>query len=177
MDLRFAFLVLEEHPYGREMLRILLKRKFRPGLIIEEVSPVADEERHKFLTRIAGQAVPSTIAQLVRELELDPAKVAAYDEAKIEELLQNPGIVRNRQKIAAAVTNAQAFLEIRRQPGGFDRYLWDFVGGRPIVNRWRTLAEVPAQTPESAAMSPHSIVPSTWFATPAPTVTYLLSMT
>ncbi|MGD2039616.1 MAG: hypothetical protein PVH11_02240, partial [Anaerolineae bacterium] len=81
MDLRFAFLVLEEHPYGREMLRILLKRKFRPGLIIEEVSPVADEERHKFLTRIAGQAVPPTIAQLVAGSGFDHVAVPDHNGA------------------------------------------------------------------------------------------------
>jgi methionyl-tRNA formyltransferase len=81
VDLRFAFLVLEEHPYGREMLRILLERGFRPGLIIEEVSPVADEERHKFLTRIAGQAVPPTIAQLVAGSGIDHVTVPDHNSA------------------------------------------------------------------------------------------------
>ena len=83
----------------------------------------------------------------------DPERIARYTPRKLDALRRDAGIVRNRQKIAAAVTNAQAFLEIRQQPGGFDRYLWDFVGGEPVVNRRRTLAEVPAQTPESAAMS------------------------
>ncbi len=68
MPVRFAFLVLEEHPYGREMLRILLERGFVPGVVIEEVSAVADEERAKFLTRIAGQPVPPRIAELVAGL-------------------------------------------------------------------------------------------------------------
>lgn len=70
MKLRFAFLVLKEHPYGREMLRILLERGHRPRLIIEEDSAVADEERGKFLTRIAGQPVPPTIAELVAGLDI-----------------------------------------------------------------------------------------------------------
>jgi methionyl-tRNA formyltransferase len=70
MKLRFAFLVLKEHPYGREMLRILLERGYRPGLIIEEDSTVADEERGKFLTRIAGQPVPPTISKLVAGLDI-----------------------------------------------------------------------------------------------------------
>jgi methionyl-tRNA formyltransferase len=65
MTLRFVFLVLQEHPYGREMLRILLEREFRPVLVLEEVSPIADEEREKFLTRIAGQPIPPTLAELV----------------------------------------------------------------------------------------------------------------
>jgi methionyl-tRNA formyltransferase len=88
VDLRFAFLVLEEHPYGREMLRILLKRKFRPGLIIEEVSPVADEERHKFLTRIAGQAVPPTIAQLVAGSGFDHVAVPDHNGAGCRQHLE-----------------------------------------------------------------------------------------
>jgi DNA-3-methyladenine glycosylase I len=83
----------------------------------------------------------------------DPERIARYRPRKLESLRNDAGIVRNRQKIAAAVTNARAYLEIQREPGGFDRYLWGFVDGKPRINRWRTLAEVPAQTPESAAMS------------------------
>jgi DNA-3-methyladenine glycosylase I len=83
----------------------------------------------------------------------DPAKVAAYDEAKIGALLANPGIIRNRQKIRSAVRNAQAFLKIQEAFGSFDAYLWGFVAGRPVQNRWRSLAELPAQTPLSEAIS------------------------
>ena len=83
----------------------------------------------------------------------DAKKMARYTPRKLEALRNDAGIVRNRQKIAASVANARAFLEIQKEPGGFDRYLWSFVGGKPKVNRWRTLAEVPAQTPESVAMS------------------------
>ncbi len=68
-------------------------------------------------------------------------------------MLADPGIVRNRLKIAATIQNAQAFLEVREEFGSFDRYLWDFVGGKPKQNRWRTLAQVPARTAESDAMS------------------------
>ena len=68
-------------------------------------------------------------------------------------LLANPGIVRNRLKIAAAVQNAQAFLRVQEEFGGFDPYIWQFVGGQPKKNRWKTLGDVPAQTAESDAMS------------------------
>lgn len=83
----------------------------------------------------------------------DPARVAAYDEAKIAELLANPGIVRNRLKVHAAVRNARAFLALQAEFGSFDAYIWGFVGGRPRQNAWRTMAELPAETDESRAMS------------------------
>lgn len=83
----------------------------------------------------------------------DPSKVARFDEKRIERLLQDPGIVRNRLKVQAAVTNARAMLEVQREFGSFDAYIWQFVGGKPRRNRWRTLAEIPAQTPEATAMS------------------------
>jgi DNA-3-methyladenine glycosylase I len=83
----------------------------------------------------------------------DPALVAAYDDAKVADLLANPGIVRNRAKIASAVRNARAFLLVQGQFGSFDAYIWQFVGGRPIQNAWRSLAEVPAETAQSQAMS------------------------
>ncbi len=83
----------------------------------------------------------------------DPAKVAAYDANKVNELLSNPGIVRNRLKINAAITNARAFLAVQEAFGSFDAYVWDFVDGRVQHNAWRTLSEVPAQTATSRAMS------------------------
>jgi DNA-3-methyladenine glycosylase I len=83
----------------------------------------------------------------------DAAKVARYDASKVAALLANPGIVRNRLKIAAAVQNAQAFLRVQEEFGGFDPYIWQFVGGRPKKNRWKTLRDVPARTAESDAMS------------------------
>ncbi len=83
----------------------------------------------------------------------DPRKVARYDEAKILALLNNEGIVRNRLKIRAAVRNAQAFLAIQKEFGSFDAYVWDFVGGKPLQNRWREMADLPARTEQSDAMS------------------------
>jgi len=84
--------------------------------------------------------------------EFDPRRVAAYDRRKIQSLLRDTGIVRNRLKINAAVQNAKLFLKVREEFGSFDRYIWQFVGGRPIVNPWCS-KQVPASTKESDAMS------------------------
>ena len=83
----------------------------------------------------------------------DPAAVARYDKARVEALLQNPGIVRNRRKVEAAVSNAHAFLAVQTEYGSFDAYIWSFIGGRPRQNNWRSLAEIPALTTESQAIS------------------------
>jgi DNA-3-methyladenine glycosylase I len=83
----------------------------------------------------------------------DPKQVATYGETKIAALLKDPGIIRNRLKVHAAVRNARAFLAIQEEFGSFDQYLWDFVGGKPVVNRPRTLADVPASTPLSDRLS------------------------
>lgn len=83
----------------------------------------------------------------------DPERIARYDAAKIERLLADPGIVRNRLKIQAAIRNAQGYLTIREQHGGFDAFLWRYVDGQPRQNAWPTLAEVPARSPEADAMS------------------------
>ena len=83
----------------------------------------------------------------------DPAVVAGYDDRRVAALLENPAIIRNRLKIESAVGNARAFLRVQAEHGSFDRYVWRFVDGRPRLNRWRALAEVPAETPESRAMS------------------------
>lgn len=83
----------------------------------------------------------------------DPRKVARYDERKVAALLADAGIVRNRLKIAAAVTNARAFLEVQKECGSFDSYVWRFVGGRPVQNRWRRPQDVPARTEQSDALS------------------------
>jgi DNA-3-methyladenine glycosylase I len=80
-------------------------------------------------------------------------KIARYGKREVKRLLADPGIVRNRLKIAAAIQNAKAFLAIQKEFGTFDSYLWSFVGGKPKQNRWRTMAEVPARTSESDAMS------------------------
>ncbi len=83
----------------------------------------------------------------------DPAAVARFDEARVAALLGDPGIIRNRLKINSAVGNARAFLKVQDEFGSFAAYMWAFVGGRPIVNRWESLRQVPAQTAESRALS------------------------
>jgi DNA-3-methyladenine glycosylase I len=83
----------------------------------------------------------------------DSAVVAGFDDAKVAALLEDPGIVRNRLKIASAVTNARAFLAVQSEFGSFDAYVWRFVDGQPRVNAWRSLSELPARTAESDALS------------------------
>lgn len=83
----------------------------------------------------------------------DARKIARYNEKKIQQLLNNPGIIRNKLKINAAILNAQAFLEVQEQYDGFQKYIWQFVEGQPIVNRWRHLKDIPATTAQSDAMS------------------------
>jgi DNA-3-methyladenine glycosylase I len=85
--------------------------------------------------------------------QFDAARIARYDAPRVEELLGDPGIVRNRRKIEAAIQNARAFLAIQEQHGSFDAYIWRFVEGRPRQNAWREPAEVPARTEGSDAMS------------------------
>lgn len=83
----------------------------------------------------------------------DPHKVARFTPARIEKLLLDPGIVRNRLKVASAVTNARAFLAVQKEFGSFDAYIWQFTGGKPIQNAWKSMKQVPASTRESDAMS------------------------
>lgn len=83
----------------------------------------------------------------------DAGRVAKYSEAKCAKLLLDPGIVRNRLKVASAVSNAKAFLKVQTEFGSFDKYIWDFVGGKPIVNKWKEIGQVPAKTEVSDAIS------------------------
>jgi len=85
--------------------------------------------------------------------QFDAKKIARYSEKKVEKLLLNPGIVRNRLKVNATVTNAKLFLDIQKQQGSFSEYIWGFVGGEPIVNRWKKHEDIPVTTGESDAMS------------------------
>ncbi len=85
--------------------------------------------------------------------QFDPERIARYDRRKQQTLLRNPGIIRNRLKVASAVRNAKAFLAVQKEFGSFDRYIWQFVGGKPRVNKWRPGLKLPASTPESDAMS------------------------
>ena len=123
--------------------------------------PVHDDRRHfEFLVLEGAQAGLSwetVLKKRARYREVfdgfDPAKVARYSAAKVARLLADPGIIRNRLKVASAVTNARAFLRVQEEFGSFDAYVWRCVGGRPRVNRWRTLAQLPAKTAESDALS------------------------
>lgn len=83
----------------------------------------------------------------------DAEKVVNYDDTKIASLLQDTGIIRNKLKVNAAVTNARCFLEVEKEFASFSEYIWQFVGGKPIINHWKTKDEVPVTTPESDAMS------------------------
>ena len=123
--------------------------------------PVHDDRRlFEFLILEGAQAGLSWIT-ILRKREayrlafdhFDPEIVARYDEARLAELLANPGIVRNRLKIASAVANARAFLEVQAEFGTFDAFLWRFVAGEPIRNAWNSLAEIPASTPLSRELS------------------------
>jgi DNA-3-methyladenine glycosylase I len=83
----------------------------------------------------------------------DVKKVAAYTDNDVARLLADPGIVRNRLKVGAAIINARAFLLVQKEFGSFDKYIWQFVGGKPLRNSWKKMADIPASTPESDAMS------------------------
>lgn len=85
--------------------------------------------------------------------QFDPQVIKNYDEEKIQEILQDEGIIRNKLKVRSVVTNAQAFLDVQEAFGTFDAYIWSFVGGKPIMNDWKKHAEVPASTEESERMS------------------------
>ena len=100
----------------------------------------------------------------------DPGLVADYDNEKIEELLKNSGIIRNKRKILSAINNARAFLEVQKEFGSFDSYIWSFVGGNPIVNQWKSLEEVPAYTELSIALSKD--LKKRGFSFVGPTITY-----
>jgi len=83
----------------------------------------------------------------------EPEKIARYNQRKVAKLLNDAGIIRNRLKIAATITNAKAFLAVQKEFGSFDNYIWKFVDGKPRQNRWKTLRQIPAKTAESDAMS------------------------
>jgi DNA-3-methyladenine glycosylase I len=123
--------------------------------------PVHDDHRlFEFLTLEGAQAGLSWSTILKKRpayqqafANFDPARVARFTPARIEKLLRDPGIVRNRLKVESAVTNASAVLRVQAEFGSFDEYLWRFVGGAPRINAWHTLAEIPSRTPESDALS------------------------
>jgi DNA-3-methyladenine glycosylase I len=120
----------------------------------------ADRRLFEFLVLESAQAGLSWIT-ILRKREgyreafdgFDPRRVAEYGDSQIDRLIENPGIVRNRRKIEAAVRNARVFLDIQKEFGAFDAYLWRFVDGRQKQNAWETIQEIPAETPESRALS------------------------
>lgn len=123
--------------------------------------PVHDEKKHfEFLVLESAQAGLSWITVLRKREsyrkaydDFDAEKVAHYDEDKIEELIQNTGIVRNRKKIEASINNAARFIEIQKEFGSFDNYIWSFVDNKPVVNNWNNLSEVPATSELSDMVS------------------------
>ncbi len=123
--------------------------------------PVHDDPTHfEFLVLEGAQAGLSWSTILKRRAGyrkafagFDVAKVARFTPARVEKLLSDPGIIRNRAKVESTVRNAGAFLAVQEEFGSFDDYVWGFVGGRPVVNRWRRVAEVPATSAESDALS------------------------
>lgn len=124
-------------------------------------APVHDDQKHYEFLVLEGAQAGLSWSTIIKKREgyrkafanFDYKKVALFDETKIEKLLQNPGIIRNRLKVKSAVTNAQRFLEVQKEFGSFDAYIWQFVGGKPIVNKWKKMGEVPASTKESDALS------------------------
>ena len=123
--------------------------------------PVHDDRKHfEFLTLESAQAGLSWYTVLRKRAnyrqafaKFDPAKVARFSATKVEQMLQDPGLIRNRRKIGAAVENARHFLAVQDEFGSFSAYIWRFVGGEPIVNEFRTLADLPATSRESDALS------------------------
>jgi DNA-3-methyladenine glycosylase I len=124
-------------------------------------TPVHDDRTHfEFLVLEGAQAGLSWRTVLLRRdgyrrafAGFDPRAVARFDESRIAELLRDPAIVRNRQKVRAAVGNARAFLAVQEEFGSFDAFVWSFVGGKPRINRWTALSQIPAKTAESEALS------------------------
>jgi DNA-3-methyladenine glycosylase I len=123
--------------------------------------PIHDDRKHFELLLLEGAQAGLTWETILLRREgyrqafagFDPKKVATFDAKKKAALLKNPGIIRNRLKIDAAITNARAFLDMQRQFGSFDRYVWPFVGGKPKINRRRRMSDVPATSAESDALS------------------------
>jgi DNA-3-methyladenine glycosylase I len=128
----------------------------------QEWGTPSHDDRHLFeLLTLEGAQAGLSWATILHKREgyrsafaaFDPARVARFDRRRIERLLRNPAIVRNRLKVESAVSNARRVLEVQSDLGSFDAYVWQFVSGEPLVGRWRTLAELPAETLESKAMS------------------------
>lgn len=123
--------------------------------------PVHDDARHfEFLVLEGAQAGLSWSTVLGKRegfrrafANFDPEKVARFNSRSVTRLLGDPGIIRNRLKITSTITNARCFIDVQQEFGSFDDYIWRFVGGKPMINRWREQSDVPATSPESDALS------------------------
>jgi DNA-3-methyladenine glycosylase I len=123
--------------------------------------PVHDDQRHFEFLILEGAQAGLSWSTILNKREgyrrafagFDPAKVARFTPARIEKILLDPGIVRNRSKVECAVSNARQFLELVEHEGSFDKFIWSFVGGKPTVNRWRESKQIPATTKESDALA------------------------
>jgi DNA-3-methyladenine glycosylase I len=123
--------------------------------------PVHDDLTHFEFLILEGAQAGLSWSMILKKREgyrelfanFDPQKVARFTEARVEKILENPAIVRNRLKVFAAVNNAKRFLEVQKEFGSFDQYIWGFVNHQPIVNKWKSLKEIPATTAESDALS------------------------
>jgi DNA-3-methyladenine glycosylase I len=128
---------------------------------IEWGFPVHDDRRHFELLVLEGAQAGLSWLTILKRREgyrrafsgFDPVKVARYSERKVEALLEDTDIIRNRQKVVSAVGNAAALLRVQEEAGSFDAYVWEFVGGTQVVNHWKALRQVPASTPLSEALS------------------------
>ncbi|MCX6169351.1 MAG: DNA-3-methyladenine glycosylase I [Ignavibacteriales bacterium] len=123
--------------------------------------PVHDDQKLFEMLILEGAQAGLSWITILRKREnyrkafskFDVKKIAKYDSKKVEQLLQNEGIVRNKLKIASTILNAKLFLELQKEFGSFDKYIWQFVNGKPIKNNWKSLKEIPPKTKESDAMS------------------------
>jgi DNA-3-methyladenine glycosylase I len=123
--------------------------------------PVKRDQKHFEFLILEGAQAGLSWSTILKKREnyrkafdnFDPQKVAKYTEKKILKLLENPGIVRNKLKVRGAVKNAKVFLEIQKEFSSFNRYIWSFVNGKPIINNWKSIKDVPASTEESEALS------------------------
>lgn len=123
--------------------------------------PVHDDLTHFEFLILEGAQAGLSWSMILKKREgyrelfanFNPQKVARFTEARVEKILENPAIVRNRLKVFAAVNNAKRFLEVQKEFGSFDQYIWGFVNHKPIVNKWKSLKEIPATTAESDALS------------------------
>ena len=123
--------------------------------------PIHDDRKHFEFLVLEGAQAGLSWSTVLRKREayrrafsrFDPRKVARYTKSRIQKLLLDPGIIRNRLKVEAAVSNARSFLEVQKEFGSFDDYCWTFIGGKPRLNRWKSMRQIPATSPESDAFS------------------------